>query len=119
MIKNDDNNLNLSNKESLLQCEHIVGTYGGFDIVLKNGRFGKYVIWGKNGIHRKSFQKTQFQDKEISQISLDEIIRFIENDSNDVDVDGATTSCSGIVRVINDDISIRNGKYGNYIFIKQ
>ena len=115
IIKNDDN---LSNKESLSKCEHIVGTYGGFDIVLKNGRFGKYVVWGKNGIHRKSLQKTQFQDKEFSEISLDEIIRFIENDSNDIDVDDGSGSGSGIVRVINDDISIRSGKYGNYIFYK-
>ena len=121
IIKNDDN---LSNRESLSKCEHIVGTYGGFDIVLKNGRFGKYVVWGKNGIHRKSLQKTQFQDKEFSEISLDEIIRFIENDSNDIDIDvddgsgSGSVSGSGIVRVINDDISIRSGKYGNYIFYK-
>jgi DNA topoisomerase-1 len=125
MIKNDDN---LSIKESMSDCEYVIGNYGGFDITLKNGRFGKYVIWGKNGIHRKSFQKTQFQNKKLSEISLDEIIRFIENDSNDVDVnvnvnvnvdDGSGSgSGSGIIRIINDDISIRNGKYGNYIFYK-
>ena len=53
-------------------------------------------------------------------ISLDEVIRFIENDMADDGGNGDTTTggCEGIVRVINDDISIRSGKYGNYIFYK-
>jgi len=120
IIKNDVN-LSLS-KDSLskdsLKCEHIVGTYCGFDIVLKNGRFGKYTVWGKNGIHRKSIEKTHLQNKDFSSISLDEIVRFIENDVNETEHVDSTESGSGIVRVINDDISIRNGKYGNYIFYK-
>lgn len=102
--------------------ERIVGTYGGFDIVLKNGRFGKYVVWGKDGIHRKSIEKTHLQNKDSSSISLDEVIRFIENDLADHYSATTTGECGGggegIVRFINDDISIRSGKYGNYIFYK-
>ena len=99
--------------------EHIVGTYGGFDIILKNGRFGKYIVWGKDGIHRKSIEKTHLQTKDFSSISLDEVIRFIESDFLDHGVDASkTNSESGIIRVINCDISIRSGKYGNYIFYK-
>ena len=102
--------------------ERIVGTYGGFDIVLKNGRFGKYVVWGKDGIHRKSIEKTHLQNKDSSSISLDEVIRFIENDFADhyspTTTGGGGGGCEGIVRFINDDISIRSGKYGNYIFYK-
>jgi len=115
IIKNDDN---LSLSKDSLNCEHIVGTYCGFDIVLKNGRFGKYVVWGKNGIHRKSIEKTHLQNKDFSSISLDEIVRFIENDVNEAEHVDSTESGSGIVRVISDDMSIRNGKYGNYIFYK-
>jgi DNA topoisomerase-1 len=120
IIKNDD-----ESKKSipipLPTCESTLGTYGGFDIVLKNGRFGKYIVWGNNGIHRKSIEKTHLQNKEFSEISLDEVIRFIENDSTLDTVDtsnhDAKTS-EGIIRVINDDISIRSGKYGNYVFYK-
>ena len=121
IITNHDN---LVDKDSLSKCEWIVGTYGGFDIVLKNGRFGKYVVWGKSGIHRKSIEKTHLQNKDFSLISLDEVVRFIENDLADDDGNGDTTTggdgggCGGIVRFINDDISIRSGKYGNYIFYK-
>jgi DNA topoisomerase-1 len=120
IIKNHENN----HQDSTDVGERIVGTYVGFDIVLKNGRFGKYVVWGKSGIHRKSIEKTHLQNKDFYLISLDEVVRFIENDLADDDGNGDTTTggdgggCGGIVRFINDDISIRSGKYGNYIFYK-
>jgi DNA topoisomerase-1 len=100
----------------LSKCECILGTYGGFNIILKNGRFGNYIVWGNNGIHRKSIEKTHLQNKDFSNISLDEVIRFIENDSTIDTLDAKTNE--GVIRVINDDTSIRSGKYGNYIFYK-
>jgi DNA topoisomerase-1 len=135
IIKNNENNGVILDKDkdssaSSSSNERIVGTYGGFDIVLKNGRFGKYVVWGKDGIHRKSIEKTHLQNKDSSSVSLDEVIRFIENDFADHYSPttiggcgggcggGCEGGCEGIVRIINDDISIRSGKYGNYIFYK-
>ena len=94
--------------------ERIVGTYGGFDVSLKTGRFGKYILWGKDGMNRKSIEKTHLQSKQLSDISLDEVIRIIESEPES----GTGTDLIGIIRTINDDISIRNGKYGDYIFYK-
>ena len=118
--KNEDDAIGKNNIPLLnAKCgECVVGTYGGFEIVLKNGRFGKYVVWGKDGIHRKSIEKTHLQNKEFSSISLDEIVRFIENDLDNVVVATASSGSEGILRIINDDVSIRSGKYGNYIFYK-
>jgi DNA topoisomerase-1 len=116
IIKNDENTNQKSSSNST--SEHIVGRYGGFDTILKNGRFGKYVVWGKDGIHRKSIEKTHLQNKDFSSISLDEVVRLIENDSLDCPGASKSNSESGIIRVINDDVSIRSGKYGNYIFYK-
>lgn len=99
-------------EESLL--ERVVGTYGGFDVSLKTGRFGKYILWGKNGTNRKSIEKTHLHSKNISDISLDEVIRIIESDPES----GTGTDLTGIIRIVNEDISIRNGKYGDYIFYK-
>lgn len=119
IIKNNENNHDKSSSTSTATGEHIVGIYGGFNVILKNGRFGKYIVWGKDGIHRKSIEKTHLQNKDSSSVSLDEIIRFIENDPIDYGVDSSKlNSDSGIIRVINDDVSIRSGKYGNYIFYK-
>jgi len=74
------------------------------------------VVWGKNGENRKSFKC----GKNISDISLEEVIRHIENDSTRIDGVAATTigDVTDIIRIINDDISIRKGNYGNYIFYK-
>ena len=116
-IKNDEP----KKSTPLSKCECTLGTYGGFDIVLKHGRFGNYIVWGKDGIHRKSIEKTHLQSKDFSNISLDEAIRFIENDSTLDAVDTLihdVEKSEGILRVINDDTSIRSGKYGNYIFYK-
>lgn len=104
-------------EEALL--ERVVGTYGGFDVLLKNGRFGKYVLWGKDGMNRKSIEKTHLHSKTIPDISLDEVIRIIENEpESDMGDTGTANDLIGIIRTINDDISIRNGKYGDYIFYK-
>jgi hypothetical protein len=114
--KNDENNDNAFIKTL---SERIVGTYGGFNVLLKNGRFGKYIVWGKNGEQRKSIEKTHLRSLNLSTISLDEVIRVIENDLDDgIDTTTASTVGEGIIRVINDDVSIRSGKYGNYIFYK-
>jgi len=98
--------------------ERVVGTYGGFSVTLKNGRFGIYVLWGKNGENRKSFKC----GKNMSDISLEEVICHIENDSNNSTRDGVAGTTIGdvtdIVRIVNDDMSIRKGKYGCYIFYK-
>ena len=100
--------------------ERVVGTYGGFSVTLKNGRFGIYVIWGKNGENRKSFKC----GKNMSDISLEEVIRHIENDSNNSTsiIDGVAVTTIGdvtdIVRIVNNDMSIRKGNYGCYIFYK-
>jgi DNA topoisomerase-1 len=99
-------------EDSLL--ERVVGTYGGYNILLKTGRFGKYILWGKDGMNRKSIEKTHLQSKQLSDISLDEVIRIIESEVES----GTGTDLTGIIRTINDDISIRNGKYGDYIFYK-
>ena len=63
-----------------------------------------------------------FNSKDFSDISLDEVIRFIEND-NDSEIYTTTgqveiTTTVGVIRIVSDDISIRTGKYGNYIFYK-
>ena len=101
--------------------ERVVGTYGGFSVILKNGRFGNYVVWGKNGENRKSFKC----GKNMSDISLEEVICHIENDSNSSTRDGVAVTTvttignvTDIVRIIDNDMSIRTGKYGDYIFYK-
>ena len=92
-----------------VECkEKCIGKYQGEDLIIKNGKYGIYVSWG---INKKSLQ--EFGNKSIHSFEYPEILRFLEKDTllnNDCPL--------GIVRKINDEISIRNGKYGDYIFYK-
>ena len=76
------------------------------------------------------------KSKNPNSITYNDIVRIIESsvvvdgsgsgggggggDDNDNRTESSSTSLGirGIVRKINDDISIRNGKYGDYIFYK-
>jgi len=76
-----------------------LGIYKDEKIFLKRGKFGLYVTWGDN---KKSLT---YMKKEEHNITYEDVIQFIEKPTN-------------IIRNINEQLSIRNGKYGNYIYYK-
>ena len=78
-----------------------LGSYKGEDLILKRGQFGIYVVWGEN---KKSV--TEIPVKE-SDITLEDVVPFIENNTN-----------PNMVREITTELSIRKGKFGDYIFYK-
>jgi len=80
--------------------ERILGQHNGEDVVLKHGKFGLYITWGKNTKSLKCFG-----NRPIENISFEDIIKILEKES-------------GILREVSPTISIRNGKYGAYIFYK-
>lgn len=83
----------------------ILGKYKAKDVTLKKGKYGAYITW--NG-ENKSMSTI---NKDISDITIEDVIPLIENKT-------PLTSSSSIIRNVNNDISIRNGKYGHYIFYK-
>jgi len=78
----------------------VLGRYEGEDVILKNGKFGLYVNWGKNTKSLKCFG-----NRPIENISFEDIVKILDKDGN-------------LVREISANISIRNGKFGRYIFYK-
>ena len=70
---------------------------------VKKGKFGLYATWGTNNCSLKGLDELN-----MDEIKLDEIIRYIENSSQD----------KVLIRQINKDISVRNGKYGHYVYYK-
>jgi DNA topoisomerase-1 len=119
-----------------------LGIYDDNEIILKRGKYGLYFVWGEQ---KKSLSGLFPKNKNPSSITYNEIIKIIENSkaqihlqSGDIkdgcgggggDADGGNDECGGgsgcsripikgMVRKITDDISIRNGKYGDYIFYK-
>lgn len=97
-LKNGEYTLEELKKES---NERILGNYENLQLIIKKGKYGYYLQWGDN---RKSLSGL---DKDILEIDLTCAINHIK-----------TATTGNILRVINDDISIRKSKHGNYIFYK-
>ena len=111
-----------------------LGVYDGDDIVIKKGKYGLYFVWGE---HKKSLSGLFPKSKNPDTIRYDEIVRIIEmslvRTENSIDTANQDESSSntnglknqemmvipkGLVRFITKDLSIRNGRYGDYIFYK-
>ena len=86
--------------ENKKYSDKILGQHHGEDVILKNGKFGLYIIWGKNTKSLKCFG-----NRPIENISFEDIIKLLEKEGN-------------ILREITPNITIRNGKNGFYIFYK-
>ena len=78
-----------------------IGDYKNKVVILKNGRFGLYVEYDGKKISLKI-------DKALDDIILDDV----------VDILGGTKHPS-LIREIDENTSIRNGKYGDYVFHKK
>ena len=84
------------------QC---LGTYENEDIYIKNGRYGYYVEWGEN---RESIKTIKTP---INEIDIEVITKFLQ-DKKENKVDNS------VLRVLNDSMSVRKGKFGPYVFYR-
>ena len=80
-----------------------IGMYLDKPVYVKIGKYGKYLEWNNN---KKSLKHLK---QELSEITLDDVIEVL------YDVDNEDIK---ILRIINDDASIRKSKYGEYIFYR-
>lgn len=85
-----------------------LGFYQNEELVIRRGKFGLYVTWGSNS---KSMQS--FGNRPIENITYAEVFQILEKDG----ILNPKVSVS-FVREINKHLSIRNGKYGDYIYYK-
>ena len=106
-----------------------LGIYDSNEIILKRGKYGLYFVWGEQ---KKSLSGLFPKNKNPSTIAYHEIVKIIETSkaqiqsqvenmnggSDDDEGGGSKLLVKGMVRKITDNISIRNGKYGDYIFYK-
>lgn len=137
----DSNNINLSNilliKNKRLKSgvnktnktnkfTKNLGKYENQDLILKEGSYGLYVVWGDN---KKSIKEIR---KDKNDITLDDVLVILkkpflttyleknnEYDNNIIyDTNNIQNVKNNIIRHINKELSIRNSKYGDYIFYK-
>jgi DNA topoisomerase-1 len=81
-----------------------LGTHEGNDIILKNGRFGPYVLYNSKTFSVKGLNKP------TDDIQKEDVIDIIT---------GKKSANPNIIKIINNELSIRKGKYGEYVFYKK
>jgi DNA topoisomerase I len=86
-----------------------IGKYKGKDMFIKKGKFGLYAQWGKEMKSLKEFGTTP-----IEKIEYIEVLKILEKDGV-LDMSKPV----GFVRELNSHLSIRTGKFGDYIMYKK
>ena len=84
-----------------------IGKYKGQDLFVKKGKYGIYVQWGKETRSLKD-------DFSIDNIVYMDVLKFLDRDTI---LDPSKPV--GLVRELTPQLSIRSGKYGDYIFYKK
>jgi DNA topoisomerase I len=82
---------------------NILGQYKDKDVILKEGQYGLYASYNNSNVSLKGLKKTK------QSITLQDVINIIE---------GKIKIESNIIKNIDDNSSIRKGKWGNYVYYK-
>ena len=96
----DVNDIHKFSINDLIQKDNVIGKYKEHDIVIKNGKYGPYIECNE--------RRETIKNIKPEEITLEHAIQILENKEEN----------NSILRVINDNFSIRKGKYGPYIFYK-
>ena len=83
-------------EEILKPANCVLGKYKDKEIILKEGKWGKYVTWNNKNVSIKN----------LKDITLERVIPLL------------TAKNPKIIRDLRSDLSVRKGKWGPYIFYK-
>ena len=86
--------------------ERNLGTYNDKAVIIRDGKYGTYVEYDNLKESLKSL------DKKTEEITLEDVICILEKTKDDNSRD------KSILRELNDNMSIRKGKFGAYVFYK-
>ena len=84
--------------------KNVLGEHKGEEVVLKKGKYGLYTTYNGKNISLKSISKDE------SEITLQDVVNVLEN--------GIQKRNKSIIREVDEEISIRKGKFGAYVFYK-
>ena len=82
--------------------KNVLGSYNDEEIFLKSGKYGLYTTYKGKNISLQSLQKDE--------ITLEDVIQVIK--------DGKVLQNKSIIKEVDDELSIRKGKFGPYVFYK-
>jgi len=105
----------------------LMGQYQGQDVIVKSGKYGAYIVWGSMNLSLKPLLGGGRGGKSEFDLNLQDVIAFIEKSTGGAagageSVEGMATGGTPyqgqILRTIDENTTIRYGRYGPYIFHK-
>jgi DNA topoisomerase-1 len=95
--------------DNTVKANGSIGKYKGEDLFVKKGKYGIYASWGKESVSLK-----ELESKSLESIEYIEVLRILDKDTV---LDRSKPV--GFVRELSATLSIRTGKFGDYIFYKK
>jgi DNA topoisomerase-1 len=92
-----------------------LGKYESNDVLIKSGQYGPYIQCGDI---RESIQKIK---KPIEQITLEDVLPLLNKNTEFEDISQnkiEAVASKNVLRIIDNDTSIRKGKFGAYVYYK-
>ena len=94
------------------KSDGLLGKYKGENLYIKKGKYGIYAQWFING-NKETKPLKELNGKQLDQIEYVEVLRILDKDILDPE------KPVGFVRELTPLLSIRNGKFGDYIMYKK
>lgn len=91
--------------------EHIIGQYKDQDVIIKKGRYGLYATLKDT---KENISLSKLGNRPIDNIKWQEVLLELEKERKP----SSASLIKQPIRKINENASIRNGQYGDYIFYK-
>ena len=86
------------------QGSRVIGEWEGSELIISDGRYGVYAQWGEN---KKSLS---FIKKPFSELNMEDVTEHLYK---------AEKIDPNVLRVLDNDFSVRTGKYGPYVYYKR
>ena len=106
--------------EDLLEIKQIIlGKHDDNDVILKNGKYGPYIEWTEKENPMSNIMRTSVKhiQKSFHLIELNDVLSLIVKNGDDVREPPSAPN-KAIIRIIDENTSIRKGKFGAYVYYK-
>ena len=88
--------------------ERLIGTFENLDVILKNGRYGLYIEYGERHETLKDINLS------FDEIRYEDVVMILDKSKQTT-----LEPEKGVLRKLNDVMSIRKGKFGAYVYYKR
>lgn len=99
--------------EDNLKQDNNLGKYKGDDLIVKKGKYGLYAMYGENRL-----SLAMLGNRPVENITYAEVFKVLEEDGLLKPSYNKDQKRKGVLREISSSLSIREGKWGPYVYYK-